>query len=219
MEGEIKKRVDEALSRIKNIKFFQQARSLEEANSLVLEVDKIIECYLDTLKPWKKKNETWNLAEYEALRSADHASRRVALIEVFVRMWNEAWDLARCEAYKATCIATGCASSELAACAATDVAVHAANYAAWETVKGLPGFEKNPYDYVMKLYEMGLKPKGFKKVNGEERYVVDFPLSMDVLGCYAHGDGEILWTHEWKDDCKNLRYIKPTKRVPSRIIE
>ncbi|MEM5866677.1 MAG: hypothetical protein QXG39_02035, partial [Candidatus Aenigmatarchaeota archaeon] len=96
MEGEIKKRVDEALSRIKNIKFFQQARSLEEANSLVLEVDKIIEGYLDTLKPWKKKNETWNLAEYEALRSADHASRRVALIEVFVRMWNEAWDLARC---------------------------------------------------------------------------------------------------------------------------
>ncbi len=79
--------------------------------------------------------------------------------------------------------------------------IYAEGYAKWEMLKEIRGFEKNPFGYIQQLYEMGLLPRGFKNVNGEEKYVVEVPLiNIDgkrVLGTYVHGDREILYTHPW----------------------
>jgi hypothetical protein len=57
---------------------------------------------------------------------------------------------------------------------------------------------------------MGLKPTYFRKIEEQEKFIVDFPLIVDgknVIGCYLHGDKEIFFTHQWIDYCTNLKSV------------
>jgi hypothetical protein len=51
---------------------------------------------------------------------------------------------------------------------------------------------------------MGLYPKGFREVDGIEKFIVDFPLNTYEAGCWAEGDKEILYKHE-KYECMKKR--------------
>ena len=227
LDEEIEKRVNAELERIKAIKYFKPERSLDEANSLIPKVEEIINNYMHALKPWKK-GRTWNAAENVARATARDVARDVVRTTAWDVASDAAWDVARGVAWNEASYALRDALRDVARGktwneaynATRDAAWDAARYAAWDVawtvVSDLPGFENNPFNYVIQLYEMGLKPTNFRRVDGQERYVVDFPLKIDgksLLGCYAHGDKEILWTHEWKDYCKNLKAIKPKIRI------
>jgi uncharacterized protein YdeI (YjbR/CyaY-like superfamily) len=70
------------------------------------------------------------------------------------------------------------------------------------------------------FYAMGVKPTYFRKMDEQEKFVVDIPLKVGnkfLIGCYAHGDKEILFTHEWKEYCINLKPVKENE-IPSRSL-
>lgn len=86
-----------------------------------------------------------------------------------------------------------------------------------EDLKYEKALEIDPSEKLSKIYNLGLYPKGFKKVDGTEKFVVDFPLKTYELGCWAEGDSEILYIHGRDEDCNKLRPLKPSD-IP-RIIE
>ncbi len=199
---------DSQIAKLQSIKYFTPARSISDANSLLPKVAEIVEKYVKALTPWKKDNDTlqhasdslWDLARMEAMRS-DHTN-------TWDLAWNSAWKSASQSArdnygwYGSEFI-----SGETARDAARDAAKYAARYDVCESVKEKFG-GNNPFEHVIELYSMGLKPTYFRKVDEQEKFVVDFPLHVDgknILGCYLHGDKEILFTHNWIDFCTNLK--------------
>ena len=202
-------------SKLKSIKYFAPARSIAEANSILPKVDDLVEKYAKSLMIWKKENDTfqhasdllWDLARVEAMKSS-HANT-----------WDSAWNYAWKEANQSARDNYGWYGSEFLTGetvrdVARDAAKYAARYAAFESVKEKFG-GINPFEYVIELYSMGLRPTYFRKIDEQEKFVVDFPLKVDgknVIGCYLHGDKEILFAHQWIDYCTNL---KPTNNHDS----
>jgi len=202
------------ISKLQSIKYFTPARSLAEANSLLPQVSDLVEKYAKALVPWKKDNDTlqhaadslWDLARVEALNSNKSNN------------WDSAWNTAWKEASSAARNNYGWYGSEFisgetARDAARDAAKYAARYAAFESVKEKLG-GTNPFEYVIELYSMGLKPTYFRKIDEQEKFIVDFPLIADakkVIGCYLHGDKEISFTHQWIDYCINLKPVGNTE--------
>jgi len=198
------------VSKLQSIKYFTPARSLVAANSLLHKVSDLVEKYSKALIPWKKENDTlqhaadslWDLARVEALNSSKSNT------------WDSAWNVAWKEASSAARNNYGWYGSEFisgetARDAARDAAKYAARYAVFESVKEKFG-EINPFEYVIELYSMGLKPTYFRKIEEQEKFIVDFPLIVDgknVIGCYLHGDKEISFTHQWIDYCTNLKSV------------
>ena len=207
---------DSQISKLQSIKYFTPTRSLAEANSLLPKVEEIVEKYTKTLMTWKRENDTiqhasdllWDLARVEAMKQGRKNT------------WDSAWDYAWKEASSAARDNYGWYGSEFltgetARDAARDAAKYAARYMAFESVKDKLG-GINPFEYVIELYSMGLRPTYFRKVDEQEKFVVDFPLRIDsknVIGCYLHGDKEISFTHQWIDYCTNL---KPTNNPESK---
>jgi len=169
MREEKQRRLNEALERLKAINFYVPERSLVEANLIVPEVDRTIESVIAAWKPWKESRsirEAWK-ALYEEV---DKAGR---LKEYF-----EAYDAGNAVTRNSAYI--------------SEYGIHViprddiGDYAALELMIDVPGFENNPVDPFIKLYEMGLKPLDFVMVDGREEYVVDFPLNINgrrMLGC------------------------------------
>ena len=209
---------DSQVSKLQLIKYFTPTRSIIDANSIMPQVEAIVEKYAKTLMTWKKENDTlqhasdllWDLARVESMKQARQNT------------WDSAWDYAWKQASYAARENYGWYGSEFltgetARDAARDAAKYAARYAAFESVKEKLG-GTNPFEYVMELYSMGLRPTYFRKVDEQEKFVVDFPLKIDgknVIGCYLHGDKEISFTHQWIDYCTNL---KPTSNPESKRI-
>ena len=207
---------DSQISKLQSIKYFAPTRSLAEANSLLPKVEEIVEKYTKTLMTWKRENDTiqhasdllWDLARVEAMKQGRKNT------------WDSAWGYAWKEASSAARDNYGWYGSEFltgetARDAARDAAKYAARYMAFESVKDKLG-GINPFEYVIELYSMGLRPTYFRKVDEQEKFVVDFPLHIDsknVIGCYLHGDKEISFTHQWIDYCTNL---KPTNNPESK---
>ncbi|MGI0066231.1 MAG: hypothetical protein ACREAT_05665 [Nitrosotalea sp.] len=201
---------DSSLSKLQSIKYYSPARSIADANSLLPKVSEIVEKYVKALTPWKKDNGTlqhasdslWDLARIEAMR--------LNRTNTWDSAWNSAWKAASQSArdnygwYGSEFL-----SGETARDAARDAAKYAARYIVYESVKEKLG-GNNPFEHLVELYSMGLKPTYFRKVEEQEKFVVDFPLSVDgknVLGCYLHGDNEILFTHQWIDFCVHLKSV------------
>lgn len=196
------------ISRLQSIKYFTPAKSLAEANSMLPKVADLVERYANALVAWKKENGTlqhasdslWDLARIEAMKSGKQNTWDLA--------WNVAWKEASASARNNYgWYGNEFVSGETVKDAARDAAKYAARYAVFESVKETLG-GINPFEYVVELYLMGLKPTYFRKVVGQEKFVVDFPLSLEgknVIGCYLHGDKEISFTHQWIDYCTNLR--------------
>ncbi len=208
------------ITKLKSIKYFTPARTIEEANSLICKVDEIIANYIKTLSPWKKENDTiqhasdslWDLARIAATKEGRNNT------------WDFAWDLAWKEASNSARDNYGWyggsyISGENARDAARDAAKYAARYIAFESAKDKLN-NINPFEHVIELYWMGLRPTYFRKVDEQEKFVIDFPIKMGAkwsLGCYVHGDKQILFTHEWKEYCTNLKPVKE-KETQSRTL-
>jgi hypothetical protein len=201
---------DSQISKLQSIKYFIPARSIAEANTILPKVEKIVEKYSEALLPWKKENDTiqhasdslWDLARVEAMK------------QCLKNTWDSAWNYAWKEASQSARNNYGWYGSEFLTGetvrdVARDAAKYAARYAAFESVKEKLG-GTNPFDYVIELYLIGLGPKYFRKIDGQEKFVVDIPLHFDgknVIGCYLYGDKEMLFTHQWIDYCTNLKSI------------
>jgi len=203
--------INDQVSKIKSIKYFTPARTYEEANSILLKINELIERYGNALIPWVKDTSSlqhasdslWDLARVAAMKSGR------------TNTWDSAWDYAWKQAsYSARdnygWYGGGYVSGESARDAARDAAKYAARYIVYESVKDKMQ-HPNPFEFVLELYSMGLKPTYFRKVNEQERFVVDVPIKNGekfVLGCYVYGDKEILFTHQWKDYCSSLSPVK-----------
>ena len=211
--------ISECVEKLKSIKYFLPARSIEEANSLLPKIDEIVENYITSLAPWKRENDSlqhasdslWDIARIAALR-ADQTNT-----------WDSAWDYAWKQAsYSARdnygWYGGGYVSGETARDAARDAGKYAARFVAFESAKDKLN-NQNPFSYIIELYALGLKPTYFRKIDETERFVVDLPIKTGekfLLGCYGHGDKEILFSHEWKDYCTNTKPFKDD--IPSRIL-
>lgn len=199
------------VTKLYSIKYFVPSRSIEEANMLVQKVEELVENYEKALLTWKKDNGTLQ----DAADSLWDLTRTSAIKSGRINTWDSAWDYAwRAASYSARdnygWYGGGYVSGETARDAARDAGKYAARYAVFESVKDKLG-QTNPFEFIIDLYLMGLRPTYFKKINEKEKFVVDFPIKKDnktLLGCYTYGDKEILFTHEWKEYCTNL---KPTK--------
>ncbi|MDE1766740.1 MAG: hypothetical protein KGI27_10785 [Thaumarchaeota archaeon] len=202
--------VSEQISKIKSIKYFTPARTLEEANSILPKVSQIVDEYVKALGPWQQDNllqhasdSLWDLARVAAIKSYK------------TNTWDSIWDYVWREAsYNARdnygWYGGGYISGESARDAARDAAKYAARYIAYESAKDNMQ-NPNPFSFVIDLYSMGLKPTYFRKVNEQEKFVVDVPIKSGnkfVLGCYVHGDSDILFTHQWKEYCSGLVSLK-----------
>lgn len=187
--------------RIRNIGLY----SLEEINSNVFPmIDDRIDKHMEILKTWKREGTSW----YDTSDTALYETAKVAIKSGRA----EEWDAVRRLAFK---MAKNLASKNSLGnenCAAWFpayvVGLNIAKYAAWEVVKDLPGFEDNPFEYCMQLYEMGLRPAGFRESNGKELYCVDLPRGKDKnVGHYGHNDGKLLYDHSWIQNCKELKLV------------
>jgi hypothetical protein len=203
------------ISKLQSVTYFTPARSIAEANTILSKVEEIVEKYTTSLMHWKKENDAiqhasdslWDLARVEAMKSN------------CTNTWDYAWNYAWKEASQSARNNYGWYGSEFLSGetvrdVARDAAKYAARYAAFESVKEKLG-GINPFEYVIELYSMGLRPTYFRKIDEQEKFVVDFPLKVDgknVIGCYMHGDKEISFTHQWIDYCANL---KPTNNPES----
>jgi hypothetical protein len=210
LDQEIAKRTKDQLDRIEKIELYHPLRTLEEANSLVPSVHGFVTEYMDALKPWKGKNNEWNdtedLVSSSALKAAMDAGR------------SEIWNSANVQAQEKIIQIMDRAGNIKRSIPETDnVKDYMADSVCWEVVKDLPGFEKNPYHFLIDLIEMGLKPTYFKRFSGVEKFVVDIPLKVNdtdayEFGCWVYGDNEILWRHGIAKYCNESSPIKPPVR-------
>ncbi len=211
--------INDHLSKLKSIKYFVPARTINEANSILSKVNEAVDNYVKALAPWQRVGDTiqhasdslWDLARIAAVKAGRPNT------------WDAAWDYAWKEA---SCSARdnygwyggGYVSGESARDAARDAAKYAARYIVYESVKNKLQ-PTNPFSFVIDLYSMGLRPTYFRKVNEQEKFVVDFSLkdgNKFFTGCYVHEDKEILFTHQWKEYCTNLVSLK--EETPSRTL-
>jgi len=200
---------DSKISKLHSIAYFTPTRSIVEANAIIAKVEEVVEKYAESLMRWKKENDTlqhasdslWDLARVEAMNSN------------CTNTWDSAWDYAWKEASRSARNNYGWYGSEFVSGetvrdVARDAAKYSARYAAFESVKEKLG-GINPFEYIIELYTMGLRPTYFRTIDGQEKFVVDFPLKVDdgknVIGCYLHGDKEISFIHQWIDYCTNLK--------------
>lgn len=193
---------------------------MEEAVLILPKVNELVENYVKSLNPWRLEgmslqhasDSLWDLARIAAMRSG------------VTNTWDSAWDYAWKEASNNARDNYGWyggsyVSGESARDAARDAAKYASRYIAYESAKDKMK-EQNPFDYIMELYAMGLKPTYFRKVDEQEKFVTDIPLRKGgefTLGCHVHGDKEILFTHAWKNYCSILDPVKenPSSRIIS----
>ncbi|MBS3055301.1 MAG: hypothetical protein J4452_02290 [Candidatus Aenigmarchaeota archaeon] len=193
---EIRRRVNQAEKRITNIKYLQPVRTLEDTNQIVSKVDEIIDSFMKAIEPWKDLESPWKSAQEDARGYSYIAADKTGIS----KEWEEAFERLR---------KIGLDNEVIQSWNTVGY------YAAWEVVRNLPNLEVNPGEFLLQLYELGLYPHSFADVNGQEKYIVDFPIKHSrktVFGCYAHRDGRILWTHELTENCSNLKSILPSNR-------
>ncbi|MGC8812673.1 MAG: hypothetical protein ACP5O8_03780 [Candidatus Aenigmatarchaeota archaeon] len=209
-------RINEKIEKARSRKYFLP-RELEECNKLIPEVEKAVDEHKEALRPWYKTTHydagdalgaalkaAWIAARGAAPKAAFYVARNAGREAAWRAAWDAAWDAA----LKATREA-----APHAAWVACDAARDVALDVGWETIRDVKGYENNPFEEVVKIYDMGLYPKGFRLVDGEERFIVDFPLLTRELGCWAEGDGKILYKHKWTEDCKKVKPIKPLRVI------
>jgi len=199
----IDKIIEEKIAKASERKYFVR-RELDECNNLIPEVEKVVEDYKNALKPWYKTS--WGAAWDAARHAARHAAWDAARHAVWDATWYAAaWYAIRGAVWDVAWYAVWYAVWYAARDAAWD--------AAWEVIRDIKGYENNPFEKIVKIYDMGLYPRGFRKVDGIEKFIVDFPLKTYELGCWAEGDKEILYKHKWNEDCSNIRPVKTLRII------
>jgi hypothetical protein len=195
----IDERIEKKIEAAKERKYFIM-RELDECNKLIPGLEEVVKDWKDALKPWYRTS--WK----DALDAVMDAALDVAWDVAWRAAFNAAWGAAGGAALNA---AAGDVAWDAASYAAGDVAWDAA----WEVIRDIKGYENNPFEKIVKIYNMGLYPRGFRKVNGIEKYIVDFPLITGELGCWTEGDKEIPYKHMWDEDCNKIRPVRPLRII------
>jgi len=210
IEDEIYERINRACERINKIKYYYNI------GIDLSQLSQKIDSFIKALEPWNKNKslalsliDAWNtvsnVAKYhgrDMLSLAKELGHRAAFNKVLSMYSSEN------------------INSNIVLKIAEEAGRDAEKYVAWEVVRDVPGLEDNLFGYVIELYELGVKPMSFRLVDRKEKYVVDIPFRKDgklLLGCYSHGDDEILYVHELGEYCKNLKPLR--LYAPIRIIE
>lgn len=212
----IDERIKEKIEAARKREYFMP-RKLDECNKLIPELEEVVKDFKNALEPYRISfwdnalNTAWDaargVANYYARNAAFDDTRHAALIAALVAALNAARD-------------AGDAIRGAVLDAALDTILKVAGDASWEVIRDIEGYENNPFEKIVKIYDMGLYPRGFGKVDGIEKFIVDFPLKTDELGCWAEGDKEILYKHNWNENCSKIRPVKPLEIIkPLRIIE
>jgi hypothetical protein len=211
IDDEIYERINEACERINKIKYFYNI------GINLSQLSQKIDSFIKALEPWNK-NKSLALSLIDAWNTVNNA----AMYHGRDTLLSLAKEVGRGAAFNK--ILSMYSSENINFNNMTKIAEEAGRdaekYVAWEVVRDVPGLEDNLFGYVIELYELGVKPMSFKLVNGKEKYVVDIPFRKDgklLLGCYSHGDDEILYVHELGEYCKNLKPLRLS--APIRIIE
>ncbi len=203
--------VNDQVSKIKSLRFFTPARTIEEANLIIPKVEEIVSGYAKALEPWRREGASLQDASDSLWDLARIAATKAGIGNVWDSVWDYVWkESSQSARNNYGWYGGGYVSGETARDAARDAAKYAARYIAFESAKDRMQHQ-NPFGFVIELYSMGLKPTYHRKINEQERFVVDIPIKSgdkSVLGCYVQGDREVLFTHQWKEYCSGLRAVK-----------
>ena len=189
------------LKEMKEKKELFTQRTPEELNETIPQIQLLAQEFMDNLRPFKTKGLSWHLAlnmasstAYKEKNTLDYPRRK-------------AWDAARG--------ATWDQASQIIL-----RREHLSDAVTWETIKDQPGFGKNPFLSLLKLYKKGMVRYDFLEVDEQERLVVDFPLKIGkrlAIACLVFGDGElgdkeVLFIHEQRESHSRIRPF-PTPRI------
>jgi len=87
LDPEHEARLDQAISKVRGVDFFQPSRTLEEANSLLPKVESLVASYLTALEPYKPSDSGWEKASARAnsaaIRAAENASRGRLMVATY----------------------------------------------------------------------------------------------------------------------------------------
>jgi hypothetical protein len=208
-----------SLSRLNMIRHFKPERVLEDANQMTWALDSLLEGYDTTLNRWLGNAGSWDYHLEHALSYTDFIGKegfervRKAGEEMVSKKFS---DLSYFWKERFPRLGLADVPSQL-----TDIVEEAAEFAGlfagFQVLKGLDTLREyasedrilpNPYSYLIRLYEMGLRPT-FNHI--DKRPIVDIPLVIDgkpVLGCYAYKDKKILRKHEWTTGCKKASQLE-----------
>jgi len=108
-------------------------------------------------------------------------------------------------------------AARVAAIVGEETAVRVATDVCCEVMSDQKGYERNPFEKIVEMYDMGFLPIDLCLVDGKKTFLVDMPLKDHKLGLWAEGDSEILYKHAWTEHFMDAKPIKPvqTKRVIS----
>jgi hypothetical protein len=198
-------------------------RELEECEKLIPEVEKEVDEYKFALKRFYKNSyRSASEAVLDVLRStAKDLYKDVAMSIAFSMAFEATFERAL-EAAKNAAIEPALASTlssdvgprfEAAFEAALNAAKCAAFEAAWVVVEDYIKCDVNPFEPIGKIYRMGLDPRGFRKVDGIEKFIVDFPTKLNERACWAEGDSRISYKHTWTEDCREIKPIRPLRII------
>lgn len=217
--------VSSTQEKIKSIKFFLPERSLEESNSLISKTNELIDKYCRTLVKYRTSEDNESLEEisYRLFVESKLIINRHEFPVKWEKIWDTAWNCANTYARSYGDYGIHQGENDIPRDCARDAARYFSSYVAFEAAKEKLGYphgkgdyyvsdqESNPFKHVISMYELGLKPTFFRSLGQKEVFVIDIPLKTDtgssILGCYAHGDPQILFNHKWSDYCKELTPI------------
>lgn len=179
-------------------------REPHECSNLTSNLELIVNEYKSALEPWKKT--TWHVA---ARNVKDFVESNID-----GTVWNNVLDGVRNAVNEAT---AELYVSDDRSDAKWNATCNITRDAAWEIEK-VDNLKisnlANPFEKLVEMYDMGLYPRRFRKVDGVEKFVVDFPLKIyklglwtERLGCWVEGDTEILYEHKWTESCRDIKPV------------
>lgn len=190
-----------------------QVRTPEKANQLIPLILPLVSEYRRRIDPYKKPG-ALNATENNACGIADKIAQLMGREEE----WNAAEAAvahlmdcpgSRCGPIKAIRRATETTDPCVISPGHYDAdfaALDACRAAAWETISDV--VPENPFKSLLGLYRLGLVNIYLREVDGKERLVAHFPLSLPngkrVMGCWTEGDQELYFFHNWGQNCESL---------------
>lgn len=190
----VDERINKKIKAAKTREYFVP-RELDECNNLISKLQNIVNDYKSALEPWKK----------DAWWSAKYAIRNPAWEAVYGKTKSSAWCAARDAAWDAIKNSEPTKAAETFWNKAAQAVEDIARDVAWETVRDQKGFEKNPFEQLVRIYDIGLIPRDFRKIGNIENFVVDFPLKTIYLGCWTESDSKITFKHLWDENCNERK--------------
>jgi hypothetical protein len=216
IDERIMERIEATKAKIKAAKagnYFKR-RNPEEWNKLIPEFEKNVDELKSALEPWYTTS--WQAALNASWRAARDFIRVAKSAIEILKILNEARDSIRDVALRAAIMAAGDKYQYAVRDATWDVVIFAIRDATWELIRNIEGYRDNPYEPLYRMCALGARPRGFRKVNGVEKFVVDLPSTIykaDKLACWVEGDREILYMHEWYEDCNKTKPVIPPRKI------